>query len=118
MSYSLTRKQKDCYDFIAARLAEVGVSPSFDEMMVHLDLRSKSGVHRIILALIERGKIVRLPNRARSITLADDNLFLRLPAELTTRLSLIAEANRLSVSEVATRYIVHGLAMANVPVAA
>lgn len=118
MSYPLTRQQKACYDFIAARMAETGVSPSFQEMNDHLGLHSKSGIHRIILALIERGKIVRLPNRARSITLADDNLFLRLPAELTTRLSMIAEANRLSVSEVATRYIVHGLTLASVPVPA
>lgn len=115
MSYATTRRQKDCYDYIVACLQDTGVPPSFDEMKDALGLRSKSGVHRIITALVERGKIVRLPNRARSIALADDNLFLRLPAELTTRLSLIAEFNRLSVSEVATRYIVHGLALAEVP---
>jgi SOS-response transcriptional repressor LexA len=118
MSYAMTRQQKRCYDFIAYRLRETGVPPSFQEMNDALGLRSKSGVHRLITALEERGKIVRLPNRARSITIADDNLFLRLPAELNSQLALIADANRLSVSEVATRYIVHGLAMASVPVPA
>lgn len=112
MSYATTRRQKDCYDFIAARIAETGISPSFDEMADALGLRSKSGIHRIITALVERGKIVRLPNRARSIALADDNLFLRLPAELTSRLTMIADKHGISVTEVATRAIVHGLTFA------
>lgn len=112
MSYAMTRQQKACYDFIAYRLREAGVPPSFQEMNDHLGLRSKSCVHRLLVALEERGKIVRLPNRARSITLADENLFLRLPADLTGRLTIIADAHHLSVTEVATRAIVHGLSLA------
>lgn len=112
MSYATTRRQKDCYDYIAACLQDTGVPPSFDEMKDALGLRSKSGIHRIIIALEERGKIVRLPNRARSITLADENLFLRLPAELTSRLTTIADKHGISVTEAATRAIVHGLTFA------
>jgi repressor LexA len=63
----LTRKQHDLVCFIHDRLAETGVSPSFEEMKDALDLRSKSGVHRLISALEERGFIRRLANRARAL---------------------------------------------------
>lgn len=118
MSYAMTRMQKNCYDFIAYRLRKTGVPPSFQEMSDHLGLRSKSSVHRLVTALEERGKIVRLPNRARSITLADDNLFLRLPAELTSQLSVIADATGMSITEVATRAIVHYVALISARAAA
>jgi repressor LexA len=63
----LTRKQHELLCFIHDRLGESGVSPSFEEMKEALDLRSKSGVHRLISALEERGFIRRLPNRARAL---------------------------------------------------
>jgi repressor LexA len=63
----LTRKQHELLMFIHERLKEAGVPPSFDEMKDALDLRSKSGIHRLIKALEERGFIRRLPNRARAI---------------------------------------------------
>ena len=63
----LTRKQFELLRFIHERLTETGVPPSFDEMKDALDLRSKSGIHRLITALEERGFIRRLPNRARAI---------------------------------------------------
>jgi repressor LexA len=63
----LTRKQLELLLFINERLKETGIPPSFDEMKVALDLRSKSGIHRLITALEERGFIRRLPNRARAI---------------------------------------------------
>src|SRR3982075_4590624 len=63
----LTRKQYELLRFISERLKESGVPPSFDEMKDALDLRSKSGIHRLITALEERGFIRRLPNRARAI---------------------------------------------------
>src|SRR2546423_14536463 len=63
----LTRKQFELLKFIHERLKESGVPPSFDEMKDALDLRSKSGIHRLITALEERGFIRRLPNRARAI---------------------------------------------------
>ncbi|MDE2017886.1 MAG: transcriptional repressor LexA [Hyphomicrobiales bacterium] len=63
----LTRKQSELLRFINERLMESGVPPSFDEMKDALDLRSKSGIHRLIMALEERGFIRRLPNRARAL---------------------------------------------------
>jgi repressor LexA len=63
----LTRKQYELLRFIDQRLKDAGVPPSFDEMKDALDLRSKSGIHRLITALEERGFIRRLPNRARAI---------------------------------------------------
>jgi repressor LexA len=63
----LTRKQHELICFIADRLGESGVSPSFEEMKEALDLKSKSGVHRLISALEERGFIRRLANRARAL---------------------------------------------------
>lgn len=63
----LTRKQHELLRFIHERLKESGVPPSFDEMKEALDLRSKSGIHRLITALEERGFIRRLPNRARAL---------------------------------------------------
>ena len=63
----LTRKQYELLRFINERLKESGVPPSFDEMKDALDLRSKSGIHRLITALEERGFIRRLANRARAI---------------------------------------------------
>jgi repressor LexA len=63
----LTRKQHELLCYIHDRLAESGVSPSFEEMKEALDLKSKSGVHRLISALEERGFIKRLANRARAL---------------------------------------------------
>src|SRR5438128_10021677 len=63
----LTRKQYELLRFISERVRESGVPPSFDEMKDALDLRSESGIHRLITALEERGFIRRLPNRARAI---------------------------------------------------
>ncbi|MBF9032570.1 transcriptional repressor LexA [Rhodobacterales bacterium HKCCE3408] len=63
----LTKKQLDLLDFINRRMQRDGVPPSFDEMKEALDLRSKSGIHRLITALEERGFIRRLPHRARAI---------------------------------------------------
>ena len=69
----LTVKQSELLRFIHERVKEQGVPPSFDEMKEALDLRSKSGIHRLIMALEERGFIRRLPNRARALDI------LRLP---------------------------------------
>ncbi len=63
----LTAKQRELLLFIDDRLKDKGISPSFDEMREALDLKSKSGVHRLISALEERGFIRRLPNRARAL---------------------------------------------------
>ena len=63
----LTRKQHELLTYIQDRLQDTGVSPSFEEMKEALALKSKSGVHRLISALEERGFIRRLPNRARAL---------------------------------------------------
>lgn len=63
----LTRKQHELLLFIHERMKEAGIPPSFDEMKDALDLASKSGIHRLITALEERGFIRRLPNRARAL---------------------------------------------------
>jgi len=63
----LTKKQHELLLYIDGKLSETGVSPSFEEMKEALDLKSKSGVHRLISALEERGFIKRLANRARAL---------------------------------------------------
>jgi repressor LexA len=63
----LTAKQHELIRFIQTRLEDTGISPSFEEMKEALDLKSKSGVHRLISALEERGFLRRLPNRARAL---------------------------------------------------
>src|SRR5690242_19611442 len=63
----LTRKQRELLQFIQERLADTGISPSFDEMKDALGLKSKSGVHRLVTALEERGFIRRLRHRARAL---------------------------------------------------
>ena len=88
----LTRKQHELVRFIQARLEETGVSPSFEEMKEALDLKSKSGVHRLISALEERGFIRRLPNRARALEV------LRQPEN-----SVVAGASRANDNAIRTR---------------
>src|ERR1700712_3947678 len=74
----LTRKQHELLMFIHERIKESGVSPSFDEMKDALDLASKSGIHRLITALEERGFIRRLAHRARALEV------IKLPDQATT----------------------------------
>ena len=72
----LTKKQHQLLIFVHERITETGVSPSFDEMKEALELRSKSGIHRLITALEERGFLRRLPHRARALEV------LRLPDDV------------------------------------
>ncbi|KTW15982.1 transcriptional repressor LexA [Sphingomonas sanguinis] len=83
----LTAKQHELVCFINDRLKETGVSPSFEEMKEALDLKSKSGVHRLISALEERHFIRRLPNRARALEV------LRMPDRPDKPVSASAEVN-------------------------
>ena len=77
----LTPKQKELLMFIHERVKESGVPPSFDEMKLALDLKSKSGIHRLITALEERGFIRRLPHRARALEI------LKLPESVSPGLA-------------------------------
>lgn len=88
----LTHKQMELLTFVHERLKESGVPPSFDEMKDALDLRSKSGIHRLIKALEERGFIKRLPNRARAIEV------IRLPEALQPNLAAAGRARGFSPS--------------------
>ena len=72
----LTKKQHELLLYIHGHLGDHGVSPSFDEMKDALGLKSKSGIHRLITGLVERGFIRRLPHRARAVEV------LRLPEDL------------------------------------
>ena len=115
----LTRKQHELICFINERLQETGVSPSFEEMKEALDLKSKSGVHRLISALEERQFIRRLPNRARALEV------LRLPEAARTALpkaSVVpSAANVRAMPEPANDVIeipLHGRIAAGVPIEA
>ncbi|KHL25689.1 LexA family transcriptional regulator [Croceibacterium mercuriale] len=92
----LTAKQHELLQFIQQRLEATGISPSFEEMKEALDLRSKSGVHRLISALEERQFIRRLPNRARALEVV------RQPDNVT-RVTPAAAANDVASTVVAAR---------------
>ncbi len=112
----LTRKQHELVCFINDRLTETGVSPSFEEMKEALDLKSKSGVHRLISALEERNFIRRLPNRARALEV------LRMPERAQQRVAEpMATANIRKIPEPANDVIeipLHGRIAAGMPIEA
>ena len=91
----LTAKQRELLQFIHDRLRGSGVSPSFDEMREALDLKSKSGVHRLITALEERQFIRRLPNRARALEVVKmpDGVSPTVAAAMATKAVVPAAAN-------------------------
>ncbi|MGE7204751.1 transcriptional repressor LexA [Sphingomonas sp. NPDC019816] len=117
----LTAKQHELVCFINDRLKEAGVSPSFEEMKEALDLKSKSGVHRLISALEERNFIRRLPNRARALEvlrMPDRPEKSMAPAPVDTNVR--APAGR-SVAEPANDVVeipLHGRIAAGVPIEA
>ena len=111
----LTRKQHELVCFINDRLNETGVSPSFEEMKDALDLKSKSGVHRLISALEERHFIRRLPNRARALEV------LRMPERAERKVVPPRPANIRPAPEPANDVIeipLHGRIAAGVPIEA
>lgn len=103
----LTKMQRDCLDYITARWEENRVPPSYDEMKAHLGLASKSGIHRLITGLEQRGAIVRIPGHARALRPVDQEagIFLMLPVELDQRLRLIAATLNITPAEYVTRII-------------
>lgn len=111
----LTRKQHELICFINDRLAETGVSPSFEEMKEALDLKSKSGVHRLISALEERGFLKRLPNRARALEV------LKMPERAEVKQPSTPASTRRIVPEPANDVVevpLHGRIAAGVPIEA
>lgn len=119
----LTPKQQELLSFIQTRLEEGGVSPSFEEMKEALDLRSKSGIHRLINALEERGFIRRLPNRARALeVLKLPEAMHRAPKVVAPAPTPLAAGTALSRPPVAANDILeiplHGRIAAGVPIEA
>jgi repressor LexA len=117
----LTAKQHELIRFIQQRLEETGISPSFEEMKEALDLKSKSGVHRLISALEERGFLRRLPNRARALEVV------RQPEDVTPArnagnvVPMPSPAARVSAAEPANDVIelpLHGRIAAGAPIEA
>ncbi|MDB5715168.1 MAG: lexA [Sphingomonadales bacterium] len=112
----LTRKQHELICFINDRLAETGVSPSFEEMKEALDLKSKSGVHRLISALEERQFIRRLPNRARALEV------MRMPERGEQKIRVPANTNSAIILPAAANDVVelpmHGRIAAGMPIEA
>jgi len=121
----LTRKQHELIRFIQERLEATGISPSFEEMKEALDLKSKSGVHRLISALEERGFIRRLPNRARALEVLKqpDNISAKAPARAsavgnTALASLARPAAPLRPANDVIEIPLHGRIAAGVPIEA
>lgn len=96
----LTHKQRELLDFIGERMAVDGVSPSFDEMREAMGPKSKSGIHRLIDALEERGIIQRLPNRARAIEILETPRPILAPIKARP---LLREATDALISEIEAR---------------
>ena len=111
----LTRKQHELICFIQDRLAETGISPSFEEMKDALDLKSKSGVHRLISALEEREFIRRLPNRARALeVLRMPDAVAQTPLKMPAPVTIPAAANSNDILELP----LHGRIAAGAPIEA
>lgn len=110
----LTRKQHELLTFIHDRLAETGVSPSFEEMKEALDLKSKSGVHRLISALEERNFIRRLPNRARALEILRMPEITQAPAAQSKAPPTIPQAANENVLDIP----LHGRIAAGLPIEA
>ena len=111
----LTAKQHELLMFIDRRLKDSGISPSFDEMREALDLKSKSGVHRLISALEERGFIRLLPNRARALEVV------KLPETRSASVTPIrpaAPAPALSAANDTIEIPLHGRIAAGTPIEA
>jgi SOS-response transcriptional repressor LexA len=94
-TYGTTRKQNELVAFITDYYLKTGGgSPSYDEMMRALGLRSKSGIHRLLHGLAERGKVRLIPNRARAVApVLDELLQVRLPVELDLLVRELAAQN-------------------------
>jgi repressor LexA len=119
----LTAKQRELLQFITVRLEDTGISPSFEEMKDALDLKSKSGVHRLISALEERGFIRRLPNRARALEVIrqpeDSVAAPRVRAnDNVVQLHRPTAAPRLHVANDVVELPLHGRIAAGVPIEA
>jgi repressor LexA len=116
----LTAKQHELLLYIQRKLEETGISPSFEEMKDALDLKSKSGVHRLISALEERGFLRRLPNRARALEVLrqPENVAAKAAAANDTVVQLTAPRARPEPANDVIEVPLHGRIAAGVPIEA
>jgi repressor LexA len=114
----LTRKQHELLTFINERLAATGVSPSFEEMKDALDLKSKSGVHRLISALEERSFIRRLPNRARALEIVKLPDAIKQAAKTVPALAKAGAKKVLEAANDVMELPLHGRIAAGLPIEA
>jgi repressor LexA len=116
----LTAKQHELLLFIQRKLEETGISPSFEEMKEALDLKSKSGVHRLISALEERGFLRRLPNRARALEVLrqPENVAAKPTAANDTVVSITPPRARPEPANDVVEIPLHGRIAAGVPIEA
>ncbi|HOO52096.1 MAG TPA: transcriptional repressor LexA [Alphaproteobacteria bacterium] len=105
----LTKKQRELLVLIHDRLKDGGVAPSFDEMKDALDLKSKSGIHRLITGLVERGYLQRLPNRARAVEVV------RLPDDLSAAAPSAISQAKSAVSSMVSKVTEHLSDMTTLP---
>lgn len=110
----LTRKQAELLRYIDDEVRATGVSPSFEEMKEALNLKSKSGVHRLITALVERGFLARHPNRARALEVLRLPEGLKRPSTASATTARIAPANDVGAVEIPY----HGRIAAGMPIEA
>ena len=111
MSYGMTQRMSDCLAFIELRWARDGIAPSMDEIKTHLGLKSKSGVHRLIVSLEERGLICRLIGRARALfPTRQKQISILLPDEVDQRLRVVAGLTEQTAEGYVTKLIMDKLA--------
>lgn len=102
--FGLTAQQQQLFDFVQAEITGGRGAPSYEEIADRLGFKSKSNVHRLVDAIIERGWLVKLPNRARSLALPVDagsaSLQVTIPSALAGRLAMFCADRRLAAGDV------------------
>ena len=112
MQIGMTRRMLDCLSFIELRWQEETIPPTFDEIKIHLGLKSKSGVARLIDSLVERGAIVRLPGRARALMpTRQRHIAILLPPTVEQRLRLIAAQTKQTPENFVTKLIMEKISI-------
>lgn len=101
----LTRRQQEVLDFIRAYVAEHQYSPTFDEIADFVGLDSKSGVHRIVHGLVDRGAIRLLPRQARSIEIVQSGFFGTLPETTRRAIKVLADSRDTTTDAVMRRIL-------------
>lgn len=108
--YGLSPQMSKLLDFIQAYQQDNGYCPSFEDMMNHLRLRSKSGVFRLVQELEDRGHVIRLPGQSRSVrAVADNTVTIQFPTELEETLRIRADILGLPIESLIVKFCRDGL---------